>query len=333
METMKKIFSVVCLAAMLPLAGGVSAEAGPVVLKASILQPEGDPSVVAFREGFKKTLEEKSHGKYRVDVFTGGSLGNADTVIQGIQFGTLHFATESLANFSQFNPELGVFDLPYLLPESKDIDKVFKSPVGQRLFGKIESRGLKVLDFWLSSYRAICSTVPIATLEDAKGLKIRTTASRWHMAAVQSLGLSPTPMAPTEIITGLQQGVIAGTDTEYPSIIAWHFIDVAKNVTLSDHVPCCWVMLTNQKWLDKLPEEDRAIVEESVQAYHSILTAEYEKQNAETLRSIVEDYGGKVYRLSAEEKQRWMDKSRAMYDTLPDNMKKLAEEIRAAIKE
>ena len=70
-----------------------------------------------------------------------------------------------------------------------------------------------------------------------------------------------------------------------------------------------------------------------MRAYHSILTAEYEKQNAETLRSIVEDYGGKVYRLSAEEKQRWMDKSRAMYDTLPDNMKKLAKEIRAAIKE
>lgn len=333
MKAMKKILFAVCLAAILPLIGAVSAEAAPTVIKVSILQPEGDPSVVAFREGFKKTLEEKSNGKYRVDIFSGGSLGGADAVVQGIQFGTIHFATESLANFSQFNPELGVFDLPYLVPERTDIDKVFNSPVRDRLFSKMDKQGLKVLDFWLSSYRAICSTTPIEKLEDARGLKIRTTASRWHMLGVQALGMSPTPMAATEIITGLQQGVIAGTDTEYPSIIAWHFVDVAKNVTLSDHIPCCWILLTNKKWFDKLPEEDRALMEESVQAYHTILISEYERVNDETLRSVVEDYGGKVFRLSPEERQRWIEKSQPLYDTLPDNMKELVEEIKAVIKE
>lgn len=330
-----RIFNRFCLLAaamLLSLPFAQNATCAPIVLKASVLQPEGDPSVIAFRDGFKKTFEEKTGGKYRIDIFTGGALGNCDAVLQGIQFGTLQFATESLANFSQFNPELGVFDLPYLIPDRESLTKVFKSPVGQRLFSKISDKGIDVLDFWLSTYRAICSTMPIYTLEDAQGKKIRTTNSRWHMEAVKSLGMSPTPMAPTEIITGLQQGVIAGTDTEYPSIISWHFIDAAKNVTLSDHMPCAWLLFTSKSWLNKQSQDVKDAVAEAVVAFNKVLVEQYDIQIDRTLKEIEEKYNGKVIRLSPEERQRWIEKSRPMYDSLPDNMRKLAQEIREVLK-
>jgi TRAP-type C4-dicarboxylate transport system substrate-binding protein len=97
-------------------------------------------------------------------------------------------------------------------------------------------------------------------------------------------------------------------------------------------MPCSWLLFTNQKWLNKLPAEDKKIVEESVALYHKILMEEYNKQIDATLKNIVDKYQGKVFRLSPEERQRWIDKSSAMYSTLPDNMKKLSEEIREVLK-
>ena len=174
--------------------------------------------------------------------------------------------------------------------------------------------------------------MPIYTLEDAEGKKIRTTNSKWHMEAVKSLGMNPTPMAPTEIITGLQQGVIDGTDTEYPSILSWHFIDAAKNVTLSDHMPCAWLLFTSKSWLDKQNDEVKEAVAEAVNSFNTILQEQYAVQIEQTLKTIEEKYNGKVIRLSPEERARWIKKSEPMYDNLPDNMKKIAQEIRETLK-
>ena len=46
---------------------------------------------------------------------------------------------------------------------------------------------------------------PIVKLEDAKGLKIRATSSKAHIATLKALGMNPTPIAWGEVYTALQQ--------------------------------------------------------------------------------------------------------------------------------
>ena len=72
----------------------------------SILPGNGDPAVVAAQKDFKEFIETKSNGRYEVEVYFGATMGNCDTVFQGVQFGTIQIALDSVSNLSQFAPEL-----------------------------------------------------------------------------------------------------------------------------------------------------------------------------------------------------------------------------------
>ena len=106
--------SVAALSLLLPAA---HAQAAPTVVKIALTQPTGHPTTDLIRGQFKKTIEEKTNGRFRIDVFDNYSFGNFEAVVQGLQFGMLQFAQESPSNLSIYDPKLMIFDLPYLMPE------------------------------------------------------------------------------------------------------------------------------------------------------------------------------------------------------------------------
>ena len=305
--------------------------AAPTVVKVSIVQPDGDPSADAMREDFKPFIEEKTKGRYRVDVYAGGSLGNADTVFQGVQFGSLHIATESTSNLSQFAPPLSVLDMPYLFPTWESIEKAFAQKAGQDLLATLNKSGVKPLGLIPSTFRVLATNREIHTLQDIQGLKLRATASKWHIASIKALGMNPTPMAATEMVTGIQQGVVNGADPNITSLISFRFCDVAKYVLLSDHVPVLFVLYTNGTWWNKLPPEDRAIFDEGVKLYHDSTQKRYAAESKSVLETVQKQHGVKVSPLSPEQKALWVEKAAPVYNELPKDFQDIANAIRASV--
>ena len=95
--------SVAALSLLLPAA---HAQAAPTVVKIALTQPTGHPTTDLIRGQFKKTIEEKTNGRFRIDVFDNYSFGNFEAVVQGLQFGMLQFAQESPSNLSIYDPKL-----------------------------------------------------------------------------------------------------------------------------------------------------------------------------------------------------------------------------------
>lgn len=327
---MKRAFLILAAFSLSLLTMGLAQplHAAPKVVKVSIVQPDGDPSADAMREEFKKFIEDKTHGRYRVDVYTGGSLGNSDTVFQGVQFGSLHIATESTSNLSQFAPPLSVLDMPYLFPSWASIEKAFAQKAGQDLLATLNKAGVKPLGLIPSTFRVLATNKEIHTLQDIQGLKLRATASKWHIASIKALGMNPTPMAATEMVTGIQQGVVAGADPNITSLISYRFCDVAKYVLLSDHVPVLFVLYTNGAWWDKLPAEDKAIFEQGVKLYHDSTQQRYASESKRVLDTVQQQHGVKVSPLSAEEKAKWAEKAAPVYKELPKEFQEIANAIR-----
>ena len=58
--------SVAALSLLLPAA---HAQAAPTVVKIALTQPTGHPTTDLIRGQFKKTIEEKTNGRFRIDVF------------------------------------------------------------------------------------------------------------------------------------------------------------------------------------------------------------------------------------------------------------------------
>ena len=60
------------------------------------------------------------------------------------------------------------------------------------------------------------SSKPIQTLDDLKGMKIRTAESETYSQMMQALGGSATPMSMGEVFTAIQSGVVDGAEDGGP---------------------------------------------------------------------------------------------------------------------
>lgn len=102
------------------------------------------------------------------------------------------------------------------------------------------------------------STKPINSLEDMKGLRIRT-AGALFTRFVESLGAEPVQMPSSEIFEGLSSGVIDATYSSVADLKNAQLYDVVKSVTLVDQGvfnAAGMTNVSNMLW-DRMSEEDR----------------------------------------------------------------------------
>lgn len=321
------------LALALSLTGTAFVESGiaaPKKIKIWTGNPEGDPVLEGMRDTFKPFVEKESKGKYVVEIYPASSLGASDTAFQGAQFGSIQFVVDSVNNIGLFIPQFSAFDVPYLLPDEEKLNRAFSSKAVEHLWTYAEKKGIKPLNVVLATYRGILSTRPILKLEDARGVKDRTSSSKYHIAAMESLGFIPTPMAASEVLTSIQQGVIDSVDYEWHTFVTQRVVDVAKNLLLSDHLPVLYMAYTSTDWWDSLSKADRDMFTRALEAYRQHVVKIYDERNAQVLETMEKEFGVKITRLSPEEKARWIEASKTAIKSFPKDIAALAEEIRAA---
>lgn len=284
-------------------------------------------------ELFKKDLEERSNGFFKVKIFDSSKFGNFDAVVQGISMGVLQMGSDGAGNFSVFNGDLMLFDMPYLFPSYEKCDVVADGEIGKKLSKTLMKNGIIGLGFIDIGYKQIFSKRPVRKLEDAKNLKIRSTHSKAHIAVLQALGMNPTPIAWGEVYTTLQQGTVDGIEIDLNLAYFNKFHEIAKYVTLSRTVYTPHMVLLSERFWKKLNEEQQGWVLESfkvMQAYERKLN----RENEEKIIKKMQEMGCEIITLSPEEEQRWRDASQKVYDQFKDTIDpKLIEEIRATVKE
>src|SRR3546814_3961185 len=131
----------------------------------------------------------------------------------------------------------GIFDIPCRFRNAEQGRAVLESSIGKKFKDKFMAKGLKLLAWSDQSFRNITNNErPIATPEDAKGLKLRTMENPIHIAGFQAMGVLATPMSFTEVPSALQQGTIDGQESPIPTIVSLKFSQTQKYLSLTRHV-------------------------------------------------------------------------------------------------
>ena len=158
---------------------------------------------------------------------------------------------------------------------------------------------------------------PITTPEDLEGIKIRTMENPIHMDSFREWGASPTPMAFSELFTGLQQGTIDAQENPLQIISSSRFYEVQDYLTISGHFFATGSLLFNKDFVDKLPDDLREILYDCAREstiYGRELVAEMEADYLEELKAN----GMEVNVLTDEQKQLFIDKSKQVYEKYED---------------
>lgn len=188
---------------------------------------EYDPYYITSMK-FKELVEEKTDGRIKVEVYSGGQLGSETEMFEGMQLGTLDMGIITNAYVSAYVPACGALDLPFLFQDLEQARSVIDGEFGQKLMDTLEGSGVTNLGWSEGGFRQTPTVkTPIYTPEDIAGKKIRCMETKTYLAAYEALGVNATPMALAETITALQQGAIDGLDIPNSVTYANGFPDVA----------------------------------------------------------------------------------------------------------
>lgn len=280
------------------------------------------PNVPSHPEGqafelFKKDLEKRSNGALKVDIYDSSKFGNTDAMVQGLQMGVLQMGADAPNNFSVFNPKLMMFDLPWLIPDYESADLITDGPLGEGLLTALDKNNIMGLGFIEIGFRNLFTDKPVEKLEDAKGMKVRATASKAHQELLKELGMNPTPVAWGEVYTALQQKTVDGIDIDLNLAYFNNFPEITKNVTLTNSFYSPHMVVMSKPFWNKLTDQEKQWVKESF--------AEMQKFERNTIRNneamIIEkikENGGRVIELTPEERQRWVDANKDIYAKFAD---------------
>jgi len=327
-----KRFKTLLAATLLTISMGVTtAIAGPIVIKLAHPNVPQHPMGQAFIK-FKELMEERSSGAFRVDIFDSSKFGNFDSVVQGLQLNMLQMGSASTPNLSPFSNEFLIFDLPFLFPDYPSTDLITDGPIGMNATKALEASGIVGLGYIEIGFRNLWNSKrAIVTLEDAKGLKIRSTPSKAHIATLNGLGINPTPISWGEVYTAMQQGTVDGIDIDLN--LAWHnnFPEVNNHVTIVNSLFSPHLVMISKKFLESLSPENKELVLttfDEVKLYERKLIRDGEKEILEKLA----DKGVTVTVLSPEERKRFAAATAGVYTQFEDRIgKDLIEQAKATI--
>ena len=306
-RTMCTIFLVTGLFLLSLTTGTVAAKT--ILIKAHFTNNPGEPQILAG-ELFKKIVEEKTKGNIKVEIYPNNQLGESRSVLEGIQLGTVQMANVTGPMLS-FVPELVIFELPFLFKNRDHMYAVMDSEIGDSLKPHFEKRGFHLLGFWDVGVRHILTVEkPINSIDDLKGLKIRTMGNPAHLAAYKAFGANPLPMAYGELYTALEQKVIDGAEAANINYESKKFYEPAPHWAQVGWIHLVGYTVLSKKLYDGLSAEQKQIIDDAARQMNDLERKLYRKKDEGMLPEL-EKRGVKV---TYPDRKPFMEASKQVYD-------------------
>jgi len=225
------------------------------------------------------------------------TLFKQGTELVAIARGNLDMSITSAQELAKLIPEWSIFTAGYLMRDPEHQRKVFEGDIGKEMYQLVEDKlGVKLLSVMYFGTRQLNlrGDKVINTPADMKGINLRMPGTDAWQFLGRALGANPTPMAFTEVYTGLQTGAIDGQDNPLPTDKDKKFYEVTDQIVLTGHlVDMNFLAFSKSVW-DKLTPDQQATVMKAAKDASASITASIIENEAQ-LVSFFEDQGLKVY--------------------------------------
>jgi TRAP-type mannitol/chloroaromatic compound transport system substrate-binding protein len=286
-----------------PLAAPSVARAQTMRLRMITSWPRRLPGPGVSAERIAERIKALSGGGMEVQVYSAGELVPAFEVLDAVGNGVAELGHTASFFWQGKMPAASFFTtVPFGLTPPEHVSWI-EVGGGQALWDALYAP-FKVKPF-MGGNTGVCMggfyRKPLASLEDLKGLKIRSLGLGGEV--FRRLGATPVSIPPGEILPALQSGVVDGVEFTTPaSDIALGFWRVAPHYAFPgfnkpNGTGEC--IVARATW-DKLDAQRRAILAHVCAAEAAYSLAEFERLNGEALEAMVARHGVRLFEFPKE---------------------------------
>ena len=305
-----RLISVIFLSLFLP------ATLYATTLKIATAAPEGSSWMRELRVGATE-IKQRTEGRVEIKFFAGGVMGNDKSVLRKMRVGQLHggvFTTGSLVDIA---PDADLFSLPLIFRSDDEVVYV-RSRMDADLKQVIEESGFACFGFAGGGFALLMSEKPARTIDAVRGSKIWVPeGDRVSYRAMASLGLSPVTLPITDVMTGLQAGLVEVIAATPSGALAFQWHTRIKYVTNTPLSYLYGTLVIDKKVFSKLSSADQQVAREVMGKIYVKLDQANRLDNEAATQAMV-DTGIVFIDSPAEEIVRWRD----VADSLVSDMRR-----------
>jgi TRAP-type C4-dicarboxylate transport system substrate-binding protein len=231
------------------------------VLKVATVTPEGSQWMTDMRNSAKE-IKERTEGRVQIKYYGGGVMGNDQKVLSRIRIGSLQGGAFTPSALAFKYPDLNLYGLPMVF-DSEEEAAYARSFLDAKLQSGLEDAGWVNFGFAAGGFAILMSNTPISTLDDLKGKKVWVPEGDMiSRRSMEAMSLSPVSLPLTDVLTGLQTGLIdiVAMSPIGALVLQWH--TKVKYITELPLVYTLGFMAIDKRAFDKISDTDQAIVRE-----------------------------------------------------------------------
>ncbi|TDQ56859.1 tripartite ATP-independent transporter DctP family solute receptor [Mesocricetibacter intestinalis] len=294
--------------------GGAGAASTKVVKISSVVAPT-HPSTIALKEVFKPMIESKTQGKYQIDIYDSGQLGDEKQSFDYTRQGIVDMSVLGTVMWSEV-PKMSVPDFPFLFRDIAHARKIYQGEVGQEIATSFEqTQPIKFLAWMPNGARVFSSSKALSSPDQFKGQKMRMPNNPIHVKVAELLGANVAIMGLGEVFTALEQGVVDGQDNPLSTFVQQGFYSVNKNIYETNHMISSLELLVNANFWNGLTEEEKAIFNEAAKAT-SDKSWDLYQESIEADKKLIQEHGGVITTPSEADLKVLIEKMQPLYADL-----------------
>jgi len=279
-------------------------------IKVGVSTVPTEPPSIALKE-FARLVGERSNNRIIVKVYEGGVLGMDRDLIEGVLLGTVQMHMAANSPLAPFVPELMIFEMPFLFKDHEHFDAVMESQLAWDYAPVLEEKGFHLLGFWSHGVRHILTPKHVInSIEDLKGLKIRTMENPAHLDAFRSFGASPMPMSYSELHTALETGVVDGAEAANSNYWGNRLYEVGPNWAQVGWLYLVAPLIMSKSFYDNLPPDLQKVLDDTGREMATFERKLYVKRDEELISQLEAEGVNVTY----PDTEPFIEASKAVYD-------------------
>lgn len=262
------------------LFAGTTLPANAADIKIATVIPDGSAWMRDMRAAIDD-IRTRTDGRVSIKIYAGGIQGNDRRVIRKIRIGQLQGGAFTSNGVAEKYGDIIIYGLALLFNDLDEVDYV-RERIDPVLAEGLEKTGFTSFGFAGGGFARLMSNTPVVRLEDLRGQKIWVPeGDRSSFMAMQALSLSPVVLPITDVLTGLETGLLDIVATPPVGAVVLQWYTRTKFVTAQPLSYTLGLLAIDNKVVAALDPADRAVLSEAMTALYARFDAQNRTDNAE----------------------------------------------------